>query len=195
MLRGILIRALAAALALAPASTARAVDDPRFAADFVRGLRERGYYDLALEYLDQLRRSPDAPADLKKTIEFEEGRTLIEAATHASDPDASKEKLDQAKLKIEAFVRAYPDLPETTEALVELAHLLYERGLTEVDLAGDARNASEKDNKLAVARGLLRQCPRRLHQGVRAADLKARHLLHHVRRAPERSSASGSGIR
>ena len=153
MLRGILARALVPALILAAFSTARAVDHPRFAADFVQGLRERGYYDLALEYLDQLRKAPETPADLRKSIDFEEGRTLIEWATHANDPDASKEKLDQAKIKIEAFVKANPDAPQTTEALVELAHLLYERGLTEVDLAGDARTPAEKENKLAIARG------------------------------------------
>src|SRR3954454_17433425 len=104
MLRGSFVRALVPAVLLAAFSTAGAVDDPRFAADFVQGLRERGYYDLALDYLDQLRKASDTPADLKKSIDFEEGRTLIEAATHANDPDASKDKLDQAKIKIEAFV-------------------------------------------------------------------------------------------
>jgi len=152
MLRRIVWPAL---LVLAGTSTplALAVDDPRFAADFVQGLREKGYYELALDYLDQVRRSPDAPAGLKQTLDYEEGKTLIEAATHANDPDASKEKLDQAKAKIEAFVKAYPDLPETTEALVELARLLYERGRTEVDLGGDARAPAEKDNRLVAARG------------------------------------------
>ncbi|WP_435006374.1 tetratricopeptide repeat protein [Tundrisphaera lichenicola] len=153
MLRGSLVRSIVPALLLVFISTVQAGDDPRFAADFVQGLRERGYYDLALEYLDQLRQAPDTPDDLKRTIDFEEGRTLIESATHASDPDASKEKLDQAKIKIESFVKANPDLPQTTEALVDLAHLLYERGLTEVDLAGDFRNGPEKENKLAGARG------------------------------------------
>ncbi len=153
MLRPILASTLAVAALLASAPDARAVDDPRFAADFVQGLREKGYYDLALEYLDLLRKDPATPADTRKSIEYEEGRTLIEAATHASDPDSSKEKLDQAKLKIEAFVKANPEAPETTEALVDLAHLLYERGRTEVDLSGDARLAAEKDNRLASARG------------------------------------------
>ncbi len=152
MLRPTLALTLAAAI-LAPGPAAKAVDDPRFAAEFVQGLREKGYYDLALEYLDRLRKDPETPADFRKGIDYEEGRTLIEAATHASDPDASKEKLDQAKLKIEAFVRANPEATETTEALVDLAHLLYERGRTEVDLSGDARAPAEKDNRLASARG------------------------------------------
>ena len=153
MLRRILQSALTPALLLAGFAEALAADDPRFAVDFVQGLRERGYYDVASQYLDLLRKDPETPVDLKKTLDFEEGRTLIEEATHSADPDVTKSKLDQAKVKIEAFVKANPDLPQTTEALVDLAHLLYERGLNEVDLAGDARLASEKDAKLAGARG------------------------------------------
>ena len=153
MLRRFLKSALAPAVLIAGLAEARAADDPRFAVDFVQGLRERGYYDVALQYLDLLRKDAEAPAELKKTLDFEEGRTLIEDATHSSDPDVSKAKLEQAKVKIEAFVKANPDLPQTTEALVDLAHLLYERGLTEVDLAGDSRLANEKEAKLSAARG------------------------------------------
>ncbi len=153
MLRRILRATLTPTLILVAITGARA-DDPRFASDFLQGLREKGYYDLALQYLDQLRNDPETPVDFKKTIEYEEGRTLIEEATHSNDPEISRGKLDQAKVKIEAFVKANPDLPQTTDALVELAHLLYERGVTEVDLASDARGASERETKLAGARVL-----------------------------------------
>ena len=153
MLRRFSIVALSIALPLAGFGEAGAADDPRFAADFVQALRERGYYDLALSYLDAIRRDPEAPASLKQTLEFEEGRTLIEEATHSSDPDVSKAKLEQAKVKIESFVKANPDLPQTVEALVDLAHLLYERGLNEVDMAGEARSANDRESKLAAARG------------------------------------------
>jgi hypothetical protein len=147
MLRRFSWAALSAVLLLAGQGNAIAGDDPRFAADFLQALRERGYYDVALQYLDQLRHDPDTPADLKKTLEFEEGRTLIDEATHAQDPDVKKAKLDQAKVKIESFVQANPGLPQTTTALVDLAHLLYERGLV------DARGASDRDSRLAAARG------------------------------------------
>ncbi len=153
MLRRISISALSTALLLTGIGQAQAADDPRFAADFVQALRERGYYDVALQYLDALRQDPATPAALKKTLEFEEGRTLIDEATHSQDPDVKKAKLDQAKVKIEAFVKANPDLPQTTEALVDLAHLLYERGLNEVDMATEARGANDKESKFAAARG------------------------------------------
>jgi tetratricopeptide (TPR) repeat protein len=153
MLRSLSITALSMACLLAGVGPTRAADDPRFAADFVQALRERGLYDVALQYLDALRQDPDVPGDFKKTLEFEEGRTLIDEATHSSDPDVCKSKLEQAKVKIESFVRTYPNLPQTTEARVDLAHLLYERGLNEVDMASDARGFSDRDAKLAAARG------------------------------------------
>ena len=107
---------------------------------------------MALDYIGQLRRSPETPETLKRTLDYEEGRTLIDAATNANDPDVSKEKLDQARVKIEAFVKANPDLPETTQALVDLARLLYERGRTEDDLGNDTRTPAEKENRTAAAR-------------------------------------------
>jgi cellulose synthase operon protein C len=153
MLRRISISTLSTALLLAGMGESRAADDPRFAYDFVQALRDHGYFDVALQYLEALRDDPEVPDALKKNLAFEEGRTLIAEATHSQDPDFSKAKLEQAKVKLDSFVQANPDSPQTTDALVELAHLLYERGLNEVDMAGDARGASDKESKLAAARG------------------------------------------
>ena len=58
----------------------RAGDDPRVIPDFVQGLRDKGYYDVALQYLDRLRSDPSTPAEIKATLEYEEGKTLIEEA-------------------------------------------------------------------------------------------------------------------
>jgi tetratricopeptide (TPR) repeat protein len=128
-------------------------DDPRFAPGFIAALREKGMYDVAVEYINQIRDDPDFPAAAKSTLDYEEGRTLIDMATHSNDPEQSKEKLEKAKQKIERFVKAFPDSPLTTEALVDLADLLYERGRSEVDLAGEARAGNERESKLAEARG------------------------------------------
>src|SRR5579864_6508369 len=102
--------ALAAAIAVAPA---RAADDPRFALGFVQGLRERGYYDLALDYLTELRADKNTPADVKAKLDYEEGRTLTEAATHGSDPEVARRQLDQARDRLEAFIKANPGKAET----------------------------------------------------------------------------------
>ncbi len=152
MLRSLGLSALAAAMIFSDPSPARGADDPRFAEGFAEGLRARGYYDLALEYLGELRKSPDISADFRLTLDYQEARVLIEAASRDNDPEAGRDKLDKARTKIEAFVRDNPDRPETTEAIVALANLLYERGRTEVIFSGEAKSGTEKDNRLASAR-------------------------------------------
>ncbi len=152
MLRSLGLSALVVALAFPDPSQVRASDDPRFAEGFAEGLRGRGYYDLALEYLGELRKSPDISADFRTTLNYQEARVLIEAASRDNDPEAGRDKLDKARIKIEAFVRDNPDRPETTEAIVALANLLYERGRTEVIFSGEGKSGTEKDNRLASAR-------------------------------------------
>ncbi|MFH1920662.1 MAG: hypothetical protein ABIP48_12335, partial [Planctomycetota bacterium] len=42
---------------------------------FLEGLRQRGYHDLAVEYLDRMRASPQCPDDLKEQLDYERGTT------------------------------------------------------------------------------------------------------------------------
>lgn len=164
---------LLAATALSP--LAASADDPRFARPFAEGLRDRGLYDLALEYLDELRRAPDLPDEFRQSLDYQEARVLIDAARRDNDPEVRRERLDRARVRIEAFVRDHPDRPEATEALVGLANLLYERGRTEVDFAGEARNPADKENRLASARAFFGNARESFGQAVErlAAKLKS----------------------
>ena len=127
-------------------------DDPRFAQDFANGLRARGYYDLALDYLNGWRQASNTPADLRQTLDLLEGRVLIEAASHDNDPEAARDKLDRARAMIERFVKERADHPEATDALIALANLLYERGRTEVAFASEAKTPADKAGRLVTAR-------------------------------------------
>ena len=150
-------RTLPSALLLllpALAGSARGGEDPRTAFSFAEGLRERGYYDLAIDYLGSLRTAPDTPPEIKARLDFEEGRAMIDAATHGSDPDRARELLDAAKTRLDAFIKANPNKPDdTVEALVELAHLLYERGHNVAVAADEAKTPADREAKLAEARG------------------------------------------
>ena len=131
---------------------AQAEDDPRFVQAFVQGLREKGYHDLAIDYLARLRAAKDTPAELRLLLDFEEGRALIDAGLHASDPDRAKEQFDLARTKLEAFIKKNPDRAEYSEAVVALAHLLYERGRNAMIQADEAPAKPEKDVKVNEAR-------------------------------------------
>ncbi|WP_435022079.1 tetratricopeptide repeat protein [Tundrisphaera sp. TA3] len=155
MLRRCFARAIAPALVIAGIASPAIAEDPRVAADFLQGLRDREYFDLALEYLGTLRESPDTPAELKTLIDYEEARCLIGEAARSSDLEAARQTLDRAKSKIDAFVKANPDLPQTTEALVELAHLLYERGRIIARIAEEQRTPADTQARLSEARDTL----------------------------------------
>ena len=43
---------------------------------FIEGLRERGYFDTALEYIDGLTLRNDLPADVREVLDLQRGLTL-----------------------------------------------------------------------------------------------------------------------
>src|SRR5207244_3008704 len=52
---------------------------------FLEGLRERGLFDMALEYIGQMRGSPLVSEELRQRMPYEEGVTLIHAAQAERD--------------------------------------------------------------------------------------------------------------
>lgn len=171
MIRRALSMALAL-VALGAMATARADDDPRFAMGFVQGLRERGYYDLALDYLAGLRASKDTPPEIRSRLDYEEGRALVDAATHGSDPEIAKRQLDQARDRLDAFIKANPGKAETVEALVDLAHLLYERGRNAAIEADEAKTPAEKETRLVASRGFFDNARASYNQAYDRLDSK-----------------------
>jgi cellulose synthase operon protein C len=139
------------------AATARGDEDARNAAEFIQGLRERGYYELATDYLEQVRKQPDAPAELVLTADYEVGRMLLDEASKTGDLARRRDLLDQARGKLDAFTKANPKHPKAPEALVELARLLVERGHLAMLQADDTELKAEKEGKLAEARGSFDQ--------------------------------------
>ena len=44
---------------------------------FAEGLRDRGYYDIAIAYLDQLEQQGSLPVELKELLPYERAQTLL----------------------------------------------------------------------------------------------------------------------
>ena len=77
---------------------------------------------------------------------------------------------EEARTKLEAFVKAHPDRPEARDALVQIAKLLVERGYLAMLQGEDIQDKAKKDAKLAEARALVHPGPRGLRQGRRIAQ-------------------------
>ena len=127
-------------------------EDSRTALAFVEQLREHGLHEQALDYLKILRADPGQPANIKAVLDYEEGRTLIDEAARSGDLVLREDLLKEARGKLEAFVKANPQLSETREALVHLAKLLIERGHLAMLLSEDSADKAKKEAKVAEAR-------------------------------------------
>ncbi len=139
------------------AAVSQAVEDPRTALEFEQGLRDRGFFDLANDYLETLRADKSVPAEIKAAIDYEAGRLLIDEASRTGDLVRRKELLEQARGRLETFTRKNPDHDRTSEALVQLARLLVERGHLAVLQGEESDDQAEKKAKLAEARASFNQ--------------------------------------
>jgi tetratricopeptide (TPR) repeat protein len=127
-------------------------EDPRTALRFLQELRDRGFHDLALEFIDRLRADPDLPADLKVVLDYQDGRTQIDEASKTGDLVRRRELLEQARTKLESFVKAQPAHPLAREALVQVARMLVERGHLALLLADEAPDEAQKSAHRTEAR-------------------------------------------
>ena len=64
---------------------------------FLEALRERGYYDVAIDYLDGLENSDLISAEFRKTLPFEKAQTLISSTDNMGDMNLVEVRLDQAQ--------------------------------------------------------------------------------------------------
>jgi len=120
------------------------------ARDFLEGLRERGYHDIALDYLEAMSKSRLAPIELKETILYEKGVALIEASRAQRDQAIREKYLDQAQTLLKQFATQRSDHPKANSARSQLGNLIVERARMKVELAkkGNKQQLLAEANKL-----------------------------------------------
>ncbi len=122
---------------------------------FLDGLRDRGYYDTALDYLDRLRSNPRVPPEFKQRIAYEQGVTSISAAVAERDADQKAKHLNVAREKLTEFLQSETDLALKAEAEGQLGNVLVERAKMLLLRANLPRYASQKAALTEEARGLF----------------------------------------
>ena len=121
---------------------------------FLSGLRERGYHDMAVEYLEQMRTSPLSPVEFRETLHYELGVTLIEASRDQRDLKQRESQLDEAANALQRFVGMNPDHPLVTSANSQLGNLRVERARIRVEQANQPAARDRRDSMLAEANQL-----------------------------------------
>ncbi|MBN9122333.1 MAG: hypothetical protein J0I06_24870 [Planctomycetes bacterium] len=90
--------------------------------ELVRGLRENGQVDLALEYIKELERKPLAPDD-KAALGLERAKCLLEASEDEPDEGTRVGMVTVAKEALGAFLDSAPNHPRRVEGLLAQAKL------------------------------------------------------------------------
>ena len=125
--------------------------------EFTEGLRQRGYFDYALIYLDEVEKNSKTPADIQKLIPYERAVTLLQGANALRSPEAQAEQLDQALAQLESFVKSNPSHELAGQANTERARILIGRARVEVWHSRSPSNETKKAEYQQNARKLVAQ--------------------------------------
>lgn len=157
--RSILAGLLAAWIAL-DAAAAQAEEPLR---QMLEGLRARGYYDTALDYLASVRSSGAIPAAERARLSYEEGRTLIDAAIQQHDFAQRARYLDLAAEKFKEFLAQSTSHSLAGSAALELGNVIVERGRMALD-------ASKRPSQQTHQAALVAQARERFDQASEIFD-------------------------
>jgi tetratricopeptide (TPR) repeat protein len=134
------------------ASAVRAGEDSRTALAFLQELKEHGLHEVALDYIAQLRSDAAQPEGVKAVLDYEEGRILIDEAARSGDLVRREDLLKDARERLDAFVKAHPQLRQANDARVQMGKLLIQSGHTAMQMSDETPDPAKKQAKVTEAR-------------------------------------------
>ncbi|MGL6073203.1 MAG: hypothetical protein ACRC8S_03470 [Fimbriiglobus sp.] len=121
--------------------------------DLVRGLRENGLPDLALEYLGELGKKNPPPATLA-VIPLERARAKLELAADESEEAKRNSLVTEARADFDKFLKDNGTHPRRAEASLSLARLVSVQAKGMISKASKAEG-DQKKKELLAARPVL----------------------------------------
>jgi len=126
-------------------SPCQAVEEAR---PFLEGLREKGFYDTALDYLEQMATSPLCPPEFKEAIDYEAGITLMTGSRTVRVTSVREKNLDEAQVRFKKFLSEHPKHRLASGASTQLANVLVERGRIKSEQAARPNKSKEEKQQL-----------------------------------------------
>lgn len=114
---------------------------------FLSALQSKGYFDVALDYIDRMATSPLAPSAFKQEVGYRRGMVLVNSARATRNSATRRSSLDRAQKELEQFIQQHPDHPSAAMARVQMGNILVERARELVQQADD-----EQGNRDALYR-------------------------------------------
>ena len=133
--------------------------------EFLEGLRNRDYFDLAMLYLEQIEKQPDLPKEIRELLPYEKAMTLQQGVRSIKGADLQTKQLDQAKGFLEEFLKNSPDHALAAQANTELANVYLGKARVEVIQSRSPNNAAQKGEFQKKARVMLGEA-RKVYQAA-----------------------------
>lgn len=165
-------RLIRVALLLFPLVTASAVSAAEPALEFIEGLRQRRYFDMALLYLDRIEKSENLPAEVRQVLNYERAQTLLESAKDLTNLDAQRKQLDASQAAFEEFVKAQPNHPLAGRANTSRGRILLEKARVDIWDGEKPSNEGSRNKYRQAARDSITQA-RRIFEQARDQHEKA----------------------
>lgn len=156
-------------ISISPLETARADEDWE---RFLQALDDRGYDDVALDYLRLLEKSGNAPPELAAELDFRLGVATLKSLSTAP-ASARADLAAQGRASLERYLAANPDSPNAAAANAALAQTLIDAG--ERSLADAAKKGVSEDAKskaLLAARVAFADAKKPLDAALQAAQTR-----------------------
>jgi len=121
----------------------------------IEAMRTRGFADTALEYIDDLRRSPKVPPDVKAVLSYQEYQVYQSFAQQAKTGEAKQAALDKALAALERFTKESPSHPLAASANSRQAGLFLDQAKALIWESRTESNVRAKQTQQEEARALI----------------------------------------
>ncbi len=125
--------------------------------EFIQGLRQLGYYDTALQYLESVEARPNIPAEVKQVISYERAQILLENAKKLKNLNDQRKQLDASQASFEQFVKANPNHRLAGQANTARGRILLEQARVEIWDGDKPSNEGNRDLFRKNARDMIQR--------------------------------------
>ena len=144
-------------------------DEP--AARFLEALRDKGYYDIALEYLDKAKDDPNVPSSFRKRINYEKASILVDQSNQLRDRKEKDAQLDLAQKLLTQYAANSSSLVEAVRSLSFEGLLLSKRAdFLLNDAEASQLTESERQALRTQARGYLEKSNEKVKETLEIAE-------------------------